>query len=78
MLQAHRPEIRRCASDRNQTGSVKLAFTISPKGAVKAVVPEENTGFDQDVVKCMATRMKELKFPESSGETRVRFPMIVR
>ena len=78
VLQAHRPKIRRCASDRDQTGSVKLVFTIAPKGTVKTVTPEDNAGFDAEVVKCMVARVKELKFPEASDETRVKFPMIVR
>jgi outer membrane biosynthesis protein TonB len=77
VLEANRPKIRRCASDRGQTGRVKITFTIAPKGHVTSATAEEVQGFDAAVVRCMVGQVKALRFAESSGDTKIRFPMLV-
>ena len=77
VLQANRPQIRRCASDANQQGRVTIAFTIAPKGAVTSAASEDVAGFDAAVVACMVRVVRSLRFQEATSETNVRFPMIV-
>lgn len=71
VVRSHMAQVRSCYDRANKnfnlTGTVEIAFAITPEGKATRVRTEENTTGSELLAKCLAARISEWQFPRPVG-----------
>ena len=81
VVNAMRPELRRCAEDTSSFGRMKVDAVVAPNGRVRSAKPRDVEGFSPKAQKCMLAVIRAQQFEpfeEREGDVHMTIPVIVK